>query len=364
MAAYLPNLEPLLQFGIDPKTGLPMKAVSSGESGQKEAIKRLLRLQDEQQFIHRYQWYNLPDGIDGELLERILYYRGQGMFFYMPANTTFYFLPYALYSPDKSTGIDVYGRYTGVTPVPFNGTASAGKNGKEEPWIIGLSRKPVYSIKLDEIDEKFFTESCVLLSDYSKQMSQTTLPRQSLNEPVLDIEAEFIPFMTTALMNETGVTAMRVNNQDEYSNVAELNKTVKNAALTGKRFLPTIGNVEFQELAASQLGNAADFMQAMESVDNFRLSTMGIDSNGLFQKKSHMLGVEQAQAGGASGFILDDGLYQRQRFCDIVNSIWGLGIYCELSENATGDVDMNGAVADEQDQSGQEGGVQPNELSE
>ena len=54
--------------------------------------------------------------MDGQLLERILYYRGQGAFFYMESLEKFFFLPFAL-----DGEIDVYGRYTGITPLPFNG---------------------------------------------------------------------------------------------------------------------------------------------------------------------------------------------------------------------------------------------------
>ena len=38
---------------------------------------------------------------------------------------------------------------------------------------------------------------------------------------------------------------------------------------------------------------------------------------------------------------MQDGLSIRQNFCNIVNSIWGLGIWCEPSENVSG-ADING----------------------
>lgn len=39
----------------------------------------------------------------------------------------------------------------------------------------------------------------------------------------------------------------------------------------------------------------------------------------------------------------------RQNFCDIVNSIWGLGIWCDISENAVAaDRNMDGIIGDEQ----------------
>ena len=310
---YLPNITEITSMGINPKTGLPYKF--SGDSCTlKDDIKRVLRIIDEQDAVERFHWVNLPDGLDGELIERVLYYRGQGAFFFMETDGKFYFLPYAL---DGS--IDVYGRYTGITPLPFNGSAS---DGKEKPWIVGLKRKPVYWLKLpDDLELEDFTDSCVLLHDYSKQISQTTIPRRDLNEPIINVEAEMLPLMRTAAILGTGVKGMRVNNADEADSVEVAGKSLENAALTGKGYVPIIGSIEFQELTDGANLKGADYMQAMESIDNFRLGTYGIENGGLFQKKSHMLETEQAMAGGSTGLVYQNSLSIRQRFCDIVNSI-------------------------------------------
>ena len=66
----------LIQAGIDPKTGLPIKASSLSPCNLKADIKKNLRIMDEQNAINCFTWYNLPSGITPQLLERILYYRG------------------------------------------------------------------------------------------------------------------------------------------------------------------------------------------------------------------------------------------------------------------------------------------------
>lgn len=336
----LPDINTMLAASINPKTGLPFKF--TGVEALKDNIKRVLRVIDEQNAIGRYKWFNLPDTIDGELLERVLYYRGQGMFFYMETDNSFYFLPFAL-----SKSIDVYGRYTGVTPLPFNGSA---ESKEAKPWIVGLNRKPVYGVKYDELKYEDLTESCVLLYDYTKQISQTTIPRQQLNEGIIDVEAECIPFMRTAMILGTGVKGMRVSGADEVSNVEIASKSIENAALTGKPWVPILGNIEFQELTDASNMKGADYMQAMQSIDNLRLSTYGLDNGGLFEKKAHMLESEQATMGGAVSIVYQDGLRIRQNFCNIVNSIWNLGIWCEASDASMGgDVNGDGLGYDEQD---------------
>ena len=82
-----------------------------------------------------------------------------------------------------------------------------------------------------------------------------------------------------------------------------------------------IGNIEFQELTSGQLGKAEEYMLAMQSLDNFRLSGYGIDNGGLFEKKAHELQTEADINGGPVGLVLQDGLSIRQNFCNIVNSI-------------------------------------------
>lgn len=333
----LPNLEPFIQAGIDPKTGLPLKLAQVGE-GFKLNNKKLLRIMDEQDAVNTFTWYNLPNGLNQNLLERILYYKGQGMFFYMEANDQFYFLPYAL-----DGTIDVYGRFTGVTPLPFNGSAAADdKDKKQKPWITGLTKIPVYDIHINELEIKDLLDSCVLLHDYTCQISQINISRQILNDPLLDVMSECIPFMRTALVNSTGVKGMRVNNESEMANVFAANQQINNAALTGQWAVPVVGNVDFQELAnGSTLGKSEEFLLGLQALDSYRLSLHGLPNGGLFQKKAHMLEAEQNMNNGTASLVLQDRLKQRQDFCDIVNSIWGLGIWCDINESII-QADTNG----------------------
>ena len=343
---YLPNIEEIISAGINPKTGLPVKFGPTAET-IKEDLRKVLRVIDLQDAVNRYKWYNLPDGIDGELIERILYYRGQGMFFFLEQDSTFYFLPYAL-----NGGIDCYGRYKEVIPVVFGGTTSGSKNDKPIPFMNGLiKRRPQYSIKLDEIDyDKDFVGSCVLLHDYTKQISQNTIPRQTLNEAIINVEAECVPYMRTAMILGCGVKGLVVSDADQQDQVNIAAKQIEDAAQTGKGWIPIIKTMDVQEITDPSNLKGADYMQAMESLDNLRLSTYGIENGGIFQKKAHMLDTEQALAGGATGLVYQDGLRLRQKFCDIVNSIWGLEIWCDASESVLGgDINQDGFGYDVED---------------
>ena len=334
-----------VQAGIDPKTGLPVRMESGKANCVKGDIKKNLRIMDEQNAVNRYTWYNLPKGLNGQLIERILYYRGQGMLFML--QNKFYFLPYTLSAPEGSTGIDVYGRFTGVSPLPFNGTSNDGK--PDSPWIRGLVYKPIYEAidvadfegaSPEEIINAIET-SCVLLHDYTPQISQTNIARQLLNDPILDVMSDCIPFMRTALLNGTGVMGMRVGNENEEASVEAASSAINKAALEGRKYVGIMGTLDFQELTGGNVAKAEEFMLALQSLDNFRLSLYGLDNGGLFQKKSHMLEAEQEMNAGNTGLVAEDGLRNRQEFCVIANSIFGGAMWCEPSECTIG-IDRDG----------------------
>lgn len=310
----IPDLRTLIQAGFDPKTGLPNKIGT--KPCLKENVKKALRLIDEQDAVNRYTWYNLPCNITSQELERMLYYKGQLAFFYMEDLDEFYFMPYAL-----DGTIDFYGRFNTVHPVPM--TSGEEKAGKAQAELLSqIKLKCIYGIKLPEdLSYEDLTKSTVLLHDYSKQLSQTIIPRQIINDGIIDIEAECIPFMRTALIEETGVMGVRVQDADQAAAVQDGSNSLVNAAMNGDMYVPIVGTMEFQELTNGTTGKAEDYMLAMQSLDNFRLSLYGIDNGGLFEKKAHTLQSEADINGGPVGLVLQDGLSIRQNFCNIVNSI-------------------------------------------
>lgn len=346
----LPNLEPFWAAGINPKTGLPAKF--SNPVTLKEDIKKQLRLVDEQDAVNRYVWYNLPMNLPSQEVERMLYYKGQLCFYYDKDLEEFYFMPYAL-----DGTIDFYGRYNTIHPVPMtSGTDDKGSKAQAQ-YLAEKKLKCVYGIAVDE-DNVDPENSCVLLHDYTKQMSQTIIPRAAVNDPLLDTMAECIPYLRTCLISGSGIKGIRVNDADQAENVHEAARSMKQAALSAEPWIAVEGNVEMQELSDGAVLKAEEYMLAMQSLDNFRLSTYGIDNGGLFEKKAHELQSEADINGGPVGLILQDGLSIRQNFCNIVNSIWDLGIWCEPAQNVMGmDNDGDGAI-DEDNSDGANSGIE------
>ena len=352
----------LMSAGFDPKTGLPLKATSACKAALKSNIKMQLRIIDEQDAINRFKWYNLPLDMTSQDLERMLYYRGQLCLFYFKELDSFFIMPYVL-----NGEIDFYGRFVTVSPVPFaEGTTDAEKAAyaRQKAILSTKKLKVLYDIPIEPL-EGDPGDYCVLLNDYCKQLSQTIIPRQQVQDGLLDFMAECIPMMRTALANSTGVQGMRVSSEDEQSNVKAANQSVDKAVLNGERWIPVIGQIDFQDMAAGATAKGEEFLLAMQSLDNFRLSTYGLENGGLFEKKQYQNQMQtQLNGSGQIGNPLQDSLAYRQKMCDIANAVWGLGMSCELSEVAAGmDLNMDGLTANNDDQSGIPGD-QPAEVSE
>lgn len=329
----IPNVEALIAAGINPKTGLPLKI---SDSDIKEGIRKCLRILDEQQAVNRYTWENIPARITSQELERLLYYKGQLCFFFHKELGKFYIMPYAL-----DGTIDVYGRYNSIKPVPFSSGVEEFESRKVQDDVLFSSLK--LEVIYDEEDNPEDVNNCaVIIHDYTKQISQSILPRSGLQEPIIDTEAECIPYMRTNLSIASGVKPCRVNNADEAKEMTEAGKKVKKCALNGEVLVPFEGAIENQEMFDGTPSKSEEFMLAHQALDNFRKSLIGCACGGVFEKKAHTLESEENLNKSINDLSLADGLKIRKHACDIINKFWKLEkpITVDISEelkNVQGD---------------------------
>lgn len=332
------------QAGIDLKTGKPNRFVDATKL--KESMRLVMRLIDEQDAVNRYKWYNLPANISSEELERLLYYKGQLCFFYFKQLDEFYFMPFAL-----DGTIDFYGRYNSIHPVPMSSGTEDEKTARfktQRELLSKLKLNVVKAVKsIEDLKEEDLYNSAVILWDYSRQLGQNIIPRKDVNEPLLEVISEIPCFLRTALIASTGVKGMRVADADAKKEVEIASAQVLKCALTGELATPITSTIEIQELFEGPTGKAQEYLLSMQALENFRLSTYGLENGGLFEKKAHKLESEQDMNTSTVGLVYEDGLAIRQNFCNIVNSIWGTSIWCMPSESVLGaDVDGDGDAFD------------------
>lgn len=348
-----------IQLGFNPKTGLPLKYDPGSPSFQPANLLLLTEI-DKADALQRYVWRDLPPGLTGEMIERVLYYRGQGAFFYMKENDRFYFLPYTLAHEGSGSSLDCYGRYKEIVPLLFNGSFD-----EKDPkaFINGMTKKCIYDLHLDLVTTELQDTSCVLLHDRAIGISQTVAPRASLQQPLLELMSGIPCYLNTALKNESGVKGMKVSNEADSANVTAANISLDQAALRGQWAVPIVGSMDFQELTGNAPGRAEDYLLVMQALDSYRLSQYGLPNGGLFQKKAHMLEAEQNMNTGTASLVLQEGLKQRQNAIDIFNSIHGTHAKVDINESLIQlDNDGDGDFYDSN--SGQEGSEEIAQINE
>lgn len=326
-----------MMAGIDPKTGLPTRAADGCDL--KYSYKRMMRIIDEQDAVNRYKWSGIPANLTSQEIERLLYYKGQLVFFLF--GDKFYFMPYAL-----DGTIDFYGRYNRVHPVPMTSGEEKEEDSDQYKSLASLLSQVkldiAYDVLLeDEIKPETYFKTGVILRDYTNQLGQQITPRVTLNDFFIKEEADLLCYLDLNMLLGSGVTGLRVNDAESKSEVTATANAIYKAATSRNPYIATIGALEYQSLDHGALHNAQDYLMTLQSLENIRLSSYGIANGGIFSKKAHILESEQAlnNSNTANAFI--DGLKIRQEFCAIVNSIWGLNIWVEPNESEVM-TDVNG----------------------
>jgi hypothetical protein len=210
-----------------------------------------------------------------------------------------------------------------------------------------------------------FENGCLLLHDYNIGMSQTIIPRNILQQPIISAEAEAVPLARTSLIAHSGVKGVRVSDEDQASNVKAASRSIYNAAIKGDPWIPIVGGVEFQDLTEGNgTTNLPDFLAYMQMIDNFRLSQYGLANGGIFEKQGAYVNNQQAENQTQNiGMIYQSGLTLRQDFCDMANAIWGCGMSVMPSETASNtDLDLDGDCEDGMEQDGSDEGGQPDNV--
>lgn len=340
----LPDLATLIAAGIDPRTRLPLKAVNKSQMDKnlKYNARRIFRIIDEQRATNRYRWFNLPEGITSQELERLLYLKYSLVFFYFKELKKFYFMPYAL-----DGTIDFLGRFNTVHPVPMTSGAEKEEQTKEykqKAALLSTLKLNVVKdvvVRTEDITEELLTKSGVIVRDYTNQIGQLGEPRYLLNDPLIELEADCLCFMRTNLLLGTGIQGLRVSDADAASEVDEFASQLYNNALNGNPYSAITAKVELQEIQPNSTMKASEFSLAIQTIDNMLLSTYGLENSGVYEKKAHILESENAVNYSNNALVNQDGLSWRQHFAMVANSIWGLRIWVEESEIVSG-IDING----------------------
>lgn len=323
--------------------GIPTKSKQSyryAPDPMFEKIGQSLKVMDYQQYLTRFKWNNLPEGLDSELFERIMYFSGSAMFFYIKELNRFYFLPYGMSGEGEDTGIDFYGRFNKIKPYSFNGSTDASgerkADGKKSTADLYLSTqirdniKDIPFVSSEEEAKKIFENGAVICWDYTPELNYWNNSRNRISQSYIKYLVKVLIQTKSALINASGFNMFTADGESDNDimqlQIDAINEDRENGKLAAvvSKLLGKIENLQSNAPAAMQ-----DFWSSLQSVDNLRLKTMGIRNDGLQQKSQYQNIQEQSMDINDSLQVYWNSFMERIKFSAIVNSIWGLDIYPE-----------------------------------
>lgn len=336
-------------------------------------IKDSLSTLDYQQYLTRFKWNNLPEGMDSELIERVLYFCGSAMFFYIKELDRFFFLPYGMSGDGETTGIDFYGRFNKLKPYSFNGSVDASGEKTEKQTKsradIYLSTqirdniKDIPFVESEEEAKKIFENGAVICFDYTPGLAYWNNSRNRVSRSYVDYMIKVLIQTKSALINASGFNLFAADGQQDNElmqmQIESINEDRENGQLAAvvSKILGNIENLQSNAPAAMQ-----DFWASLQSVDNLRLKSMGIRNDGLQQKSQYQNIQEQTMDISDALQVYWNSFMERVKFSAIVNSIWGLEIYPEpllLPQQQQGNAEEEGEQ-EEGDNTQAQGGTNEN----
>ena len=322
--------------------GIPVKPCRKGYALDPifDRIGDSLKDIDYQQYLTRFRWNNLPEGLDSELFERIMYFSGSAMFFYIKELDRFYFLPYGMSGEETETGIDFYGRFNRLKPYSFNGsTDGSGEskaNGKKSKADIYLSTqirdniKDIPFVSTEEEAKKIYENGAVICWDHTPGLAYWNNSRNRISQAYIKYMVKILIQTKSALINASGFNLFAADGEQDNDimqmQIDAINgdRELGQIAAVVSKSLGNIENIQSNAPAAMQ-----DFWASLQSADNLRLKSMGISNDGVQQKSQYMNIQEQSMDISDSMQVYYNAFLERVKFAAIVNSIWGLDIYPE-----------------------------------
>lgn len=297
-----------------------------------DSLFAIMREQNMVETFERYMWTNIPFGLTQDLIERILFFRGKGVFYFNDKVGKFQFLPFAL-----NGIIDEYGRYTACNSLPFTGTDEVAE-GETKQKVKKLIRAVyedlpiVYDLPYDEETIKGIKNKKtvgIILNDNSLAVSQQPIIRSNYVKPVLHMMATLIQIINTAMYGNADHNLIQIENESELDSINQQISAINFDILKGKRFTPVVGKLPITPIKTSNTANLEGLFCTFNSLSNFLKSITGVANAGVFDKKAHLLQEEQKLNGSNSDDVYYNGLRLRQEFCLMVQAYYGYPIWCE-----------------------------------
>jgi len=335
-----------------PHKGAKSKQPSFFRGMDTSGFREVLQDMERSQFISRFQWHNLPEGMRSENIERMLYFRAQVMFYLDTNLNQFVCLPFIMSSdsipgldePEFGRSLDFIGQFRRIKPIAFVGDSTADTkavehgtltpNQKNESVYLGTITKmqfmdvPNIAIMSPEQVENMVKHGAVVINDRTPGISQVLKPRSRMNEVFYQELCNVIVNVRSCMLNSTGFQLFALQNP-ELAQMMQMQLD----AITEDRHRGQVSAAVSAELGdarniqTNNPGSIMEFFNGMAQWDTLRLASMGIEAGANLSGQQYTNIAEVTLGTSATKAVYVNAFIERATSAAIINAVFGLNIY-------------------------------------
>lgn len=275
---------------------------------QKRKLKIFMADLDSTQACARFEWVGGPKYFAKYLIEQKLYMRGALVFFKDKLTKTFKLLPFT-----RQGGLNEDGLMTKVRPIAYNGEAQEIKDAEGEGEVYNVDNYG--DLKDDE-------NKCVILYDRINLFTRNTggIPKALLQETIINELVNRLCFLNINLVNSQGKNIILVKDPKQASAV---NKILENLYNSDKAYAILKSMFEVQVINNDIDYQEQQLWEDAMSWNNLRLEGLGIQNNGLFNKKERQITAESSANEEQTETIKDAYFKARKLFIEQIKETFG-----------------------------------------
>lgn len=286
-----------------------------------QSLNNFFLVKELKEYVNRFKWSGLPPGLNSNIIETLVYYKGQVAFFCVGEN--YYILPFVY------TGqINHYGIQTRLIPISFNGTVEDDVNNITE--FAGEREAIVYDKQGIDLDNK--DNVAVVMKAGSSIFLNQVLPPIVATDEIRDKLAENTILVRYNLILSQPFKYVSVANESAAKSIQQQVDTLIQDILNGNAVSTIVGQMVFKDVnTEAPKANPQQLWQSFESLDNLRMEYLGILNNGVYEKSERNNTDEVAGKQTVAKLTLNDDLWHRKEFCKLVKKIFDLDIKVEIN---------------------------------
>lgn len=269
----------------------------------RDEMKKVFLDLDSTQFISRFKWKGLPKNIYSWNIERMLYTRGSIAL--GKVGKTFFFLPYV-----STSGLNVNGLATEIQLITYNGineNEGANFGGKLPVNLSGKYDEKAKAIILYDRFTAFTTSS----GGVSRMYLQMQIIEQIVNR---------LSYLNINLVNSQGKNVIICRDEKQADVIRKELESIYNST---KNFALIRSNFDVQVINNDVEYKEQELWEDIVSWNNLRLECLGIENNGLFNKKERQLTGEVSTSAGQTSAVLRNSYNARKFFVEQVKEQFG-----------------------------------------